>query len=114
MEKFMFIFRGGRQAELSAEEAQAHMQKWFAWMDELRAKGIVVSTSPLLPAGKVLSGKSKVITDGPFLEAKEIVGGYTVITAASIDEAVVIAGDCPIFEVDGKVEVRPLREIVRP
>lgn len=109
----MFIFRGGNFAQLSPEEAQAHMQQWFAWMDDLRATDTLVSTSPLLPTGKQLTGKSKTVTDGPFSEAKEMVGGYTIINAENLEAALEIAKGCPVLDVDGSVEVRPLRTIGR-
>ncbi len=111
MEKFIFLFRGGNFRSLSPELMQAHMEKWFAWMDELKRKNIFVSSEPLQPTGKQLSGKDKTLTDGPFIEAKEMVGGYTVINAKDIDEAVEIAKGCPIFESDGKLEVRPIQKI---
>ena len=114
MDKFMFLFRGGNHAILSPEEMQAHMQHWFKWMDELRAKDILVATGPLQPVGMQLAGRGKTVTDGPYVEAKEMVGGYTIITAGSLEDAVEIAKDCPNLDVDGKVEVRPFREITRP
>ncbi|WP_332369613.1 YciI family protein [Spirosoma telluris] len=48
------------------------------------------------------------MTDGPFTEGKEIVGGYLILTAANVDEAVDLAQGCPLFETDGTVEVRPI------
>ncbi|HWY99390.1 MAG TPA: YciI family protein, partial [Bacteroidia bacterium] len=68
-------------------------------------------SQPLQPAGKQVTGTKKVITDGPFIEAKEMVGGFTVITAKDLNAAVEIAKSCPIFEVDGKLEVRPIQKM---
>lgn len=113
MDKFMFIYRGGNFAQLPPEEAQQHMQQWFAWMDDLRATDTLVSTSPLQPLGKQLTGKSKTVTDSPFSEAKEMVGGYTIVNAESLEAALAIAKGCPVLDVDGSVEVRPLRTMVR-
>jgi hypothetical protein len=110
MEKFIFLFRGGHYAELSPEETQKHMQKWFAWVEELTKTGIYAGGDPLQPLGRQVTGKDKLVTDGPFIEAKEMVGGYFVVNAADLDAATVISKGCPIFEVDGKLEVRPIRK----
>ncbi|HXP53184.1 MAG TPA: YciI family protein [Bacteroidia bacterium] len=113
MEKFIFLYRGkdGGHGELSPDQMQKHMQKWMAWMGGLAAKGIMGASEPLKPTGKQVTGTKKVITDGPFVEAKEMVGGFTVVNAKDIDEAVELAKGCPIFEVGGKLEVRPLQKM---
>jgi hypothetical protein len=59
----------------------------------------------------VLRSPNKVITDGPFAEGKELVGGYFLVRADSLDEAARMAKDCPIFETGGSVEVRPIQVI---
>ena len=82
------------------------MQKWLAWVDELKSKNIYVSGEPLLPEGKTVTGKKAVVTDGPFAESKEIIGGFFIIKAASIEEAAEIAKDSPDLPLDGAVEVR--------
>ena len=109
----MFIFRGGSDvADLSPEDMQNHMQKWFQWVDELKTKAIYVGGESLTPTGKTISGKKALITDGPYAESKELVGGYFVVKANSLDEAVEIAKGCPILEFDdGIVEVREIQEL---
>ena len=107
MQDFMFIFRGGSDAaSLSAEEMQNHMQKWFQWVNDLRGKNIYVAGEALTPTGKTISGKKALVTDGPFAESKELVGGFFVVKAASLDEAVEIAKGYPDFIFNGAVEVR--------
>lgn len=108
MQDFMFIFRGGSDvSDLSPEEMQNHMQKWFQWIDELKAKGIYLGGEALNPGGKLISGKKALVTDGPFAESKELVGGYFVVKANSLEEAVEIAkSGYPDFIFDGAVEVR--------
>jgi hypothetical protein len=108
MQDFMFIFRGGSDvSDLSPEEMQNHMQKWFQWIDELKSKNIYVGGEALTPAGKTVTGKKALITDGPYAESKELVGGYFVVKAASLDEAVEIAKTgYPDFIFNGAVEVR--------
>jgi hypothetical protein len=106
MEKYMFIFFGGDPSHLSPEAQQAHMQKWFAWVEKLTKEKKYNGGEALLPGGKTIRGLSRTITDGPFAESKEVVGGYFVIVAKNIDEAVEIAKDCPDYELGGIVEVR--------
>jgi hypothetical protein len=113
MEKFMYLFRGGdiASAQQSPDVMQAHMQKWMTWMKALGEKGLLVGGEPLHQEGKQVSGAKKVITDGPFVEAKEAVGGYLIVNANDIDHAVEISKGCPILEVDGKIEVRPIQKM---
>lgn len=111
MEKFMYLFRGGMDTTQSAEAQQAQMQKWYTWIDGLNKKGSYVAGDPLLPSGKKLIGKKKTVTDGPFIEAKEMVGGYLIVLANDINDAVEISKDCPIFETDGSLEVRQIQKM---
>lgn len=115
MSEYLLLFRGGDAARLeeqqSPEKWQAHMQKWMEWMGALTEQGKFVGAQPLKVAGKVVSGTSKVVTDGPFVEGKEMVGGYLVCKADSIDEAVEIATHCPVLEHDGIVEIREINAL---
>jgi len=109
MDKFLYLFRGGETREqLSPEEMQAHMQKWGQWMQELAEKGNFDSGLPLEKGGKVVENSGEVITDGPFTEGKEVVGGYLIVNAESVEEATELSKDCPIFEHRGSVEVRKI------
>jgi hypothetical protein len=106
----MFLFRGG-ETPASPEGMQSQMQKWMAWIERLRTQGTYVAGEPLERVGKVLRSPNKVITDGPFAEGKEVVGGYFIIRAESLNQAAETAKDCPIFESGGSVEVRAIRVI---
>lgn len=106
MEKFMFIFIGGDTSKLSAEAQQAQMGKWFAWVEKLTKAGRYASGEALLPGGKTITGPKKVVTDGPFAESKELVGGYFVLLAKDLNEATEMAKECPDYELGGIVEVR--------
>lgn len=107
MKDFMLIFIGGSDAmNLSPDEMQKHMQKWFAWIDKLKNKDIYVSGEALTPGGKTVKGSKAVISDGPFAESKEVVGGYFIVKAKSIEDATEIAKDCPDLPLNGVVEVR--------
>jgi hypothetical protein len=112
MEKFMLIFQGEMPPKMSPEEMQANMGKWMAWVDKLAKSGKYVSGEPLLPGGKIVSGKSgKNVTDGPYTEGKEVVGGYFLINAKDYDEAVAISKECPDFEYGGAVQVRQVMKM---
>jgi hypothetical protein len=106
MEKYMLIFLGGDPSHLSPEAQQAHMGKWFAWVEKLRKEQRYVAGEALLPGGKTVKGPKKAVTDGPFAESKEIVGGFFVLNAKNLEEAVQIAKDCPDYDLGGIVEVR--------
>ena len=106
MEKYMLIFIGGDPSHLSPEAQQAHMGKWFAWVEKLRNEKRYVGGEALLPGGKTIKGPKKAVTDGPFAESKEVVGGYFILECKSLDEAVQIGKDCPDYDLGGVVEVR--------
>jgi hypothetical protein len=110
MADFLFVYRGGGDAEMkmTPDEMQQVMQKWGAWIGEAMAKGWMTNPGDALtPEGRVVDSK-KVVTDGPFVESKEIVGGYSVVQADTIDKAAELAKGCPGLQYGGKVEVRPL------
>ncbi len=105
----MYLFRGGDGLDMSPEEMEVHMAKWKAWMGELAQNEKLVGGLPLSAEGKQVTDKGTLITDGPYAEGKEIVGGYIIVNAADMDEAVEISKGCPIFEgADANVEVREL------
>jgi hypothetical protein len=110
MKDFMLVFRGPNYEELNftPEQSQAAMQKWMDWIGKLSAQGRYVGGAPLTPDGKMVKGKKPVITDGPFAEGKEAVGGYLIIKADSLKEASEMALGFPDFELDGTVEVREI------
>jgi hypothetical protein len=117
MSEYILLFRGGDSArtedQQSPEKWQAHMQKWMQWMGELTEQGKLIGAQPLKVDGKVVAGKNKVVTDGPFVEGKEMVGGYLICKAESLDEAIEISKGCPVLEHDGIVEVREISELKR-
>lgn len=108
--QFLFVFRSPQdQPDPSPEEMQKIFGSWMAWIKSLKEKGVHVAGQPLEEGGKVLRGpRGKTLTDGPFAESKEIVGGYLIVLAASLDEATTIARDCPGLAHGGVVEVRPI------
>jgi hypothetical protein len=113
MPEFMFIFRDGDARGDSPEQMQKRIQKWFAWFDGLTKAGAYKGqAAPLEPGGKVVRGGSRrSVSDGPYAEAKDLVGGYAIVEAKDLDAAVELADGCPIYERDGAVEVRQVRVI---
>lgn len=111
MSEFAFLYRG-RNPGSSPEQMQKHYAKWAAWFKDMTAKGIIKYPGhPLEDTGKVLKGSQKTIHDGPFAEAKDIVAGFTLIEARDLAAAADIAAGCPILEVGGSVEVRPIQQL---
>ena len=98
---------------LSLAEQQQTYWDTVTLRDELEAKGQHVSSSPLYPASsatsvRVRDGK-RLVTDGPFAETREQLGGYMIIDVKNLDEAINIAGRIPLARTS-TVEVRPIRE----
>jgi hypothetical protein len=111
MSEFTFLFRG-REVTASPEQMQRTMEKWVAWFKQLDSQGALKDPGhPLQHAGRVVKGKERIVIDGPYAEAKDVIGGYIVVEAGNLDQAAELAKGCPIFEVGGSVEVRPVQRI---
>jgi hypothetical protein len=110
MSKYMFLLRGGGEAiaAMSAEEKEKHMELWKTWMSGLGEKGRLVDGLPLSNEGKRVVGRDKMVSDGPYAEGKEIVGGYIIVNAKDMDEAVELSKGCPIFKNNGEAEIREI------
>ena len=111
MSEFLFLYRNGEK--LSPEQMQQQMGRWMAWLKDLGDKGALKSAGhPLERAGKLVNGGAKrTVTDGLFAEAKDVIGGYSIVEAATLDQAVELSQGCPIFNVGGAVEVRPIMKM---
>lgn len=111
MAEFLYLYRGGQRGA-TPQESEQIMQKWMNWFKELTATGNVKDGGqPLEPEGKVVRDKGSTVTDGPFAEAKDLVGGYTLIEAPNLDRAAELAKGCPVLERGGAVEVRPIMQL---
>jgi len=114
MKEYLLLFRGGdgRTLQQSPEKWQAHMQRWMQWIGELTQQEKFIGAQPLNNTGRQIKGTKKLVTDGPFMEGKEIVGGYLICKANDYEAALEIAKDCPLLEFDdGIVEVREIQEL---
>lgn len=104
--KFLFLYRGQPGGKgPSPDEMQALFARWNAWKEKFKDR-IVDWGDKLRPEGKVVGASG--VSDGPFVEAKEIVGGYMVVSAASLEDAVAIAQEMPVMQPGGRVEIREL------
>jgi len=105
----MLLFRGTElRKSLSPEELQKVSEDWMAWFKHLTEQGKAVAGNPLEREGKIVSGKDRIVSDGPFAESKEAIGGYFLLDVATMDEALAIARECPGLPYGIRVEVRPV------
>ena len=97
---------------LSQRERDRVMQEYGAWIESIRASRHHLATGKLRPSSTATTVRQKagkvVITDGPFAETKEQLGGYHLVECRDLDEALSIARRIPTLPVGGKVEVRQL------
>jgi hypothetical protein len=104
--EYLIISRGQWDSDLPKEAIQDAIDKFYAWHDRLVHEGKMKAGQRLAPEGKVVSKHS--ITDGPFTETKELVGGYWFILAGSLDEAADIASQNPCLACGLVFEIRPI------
>ena len=106
MPKFLLVYRNPAEPPPppSPEEMQAFLAMWGEWFEKSGA-AILDGGDALKPAGKVLKAGG-IVSDGPYIEAKEVIGGYSVIQADDYSAALEIARDCPIARVGGAIEIR--------
>lgn len=114
MTDFVLLYRSTPEAHDEAmgtpDKAKQSMAKWRAWMDQMKKTGHLKDVGiPLVRTGKVVRGRKKSVTDGPYVETKEVVGGFSIIEARDEAHAAEIASGCPILEGGGSVEVRPVK-----
>src|SRR6201987_1703514 len=106
---YMLLFRGNDWiTPLSPEEKQKDTDQWMAWFRRLTDQGKAVAGNPLEREGKIVSGKNRVVSDGPFAESKEAIGAYFLLDVANLDESVPIAQECPGLPYGIRVEGRPV------
>jgi hypothetical protein len=111
MNEFLLIFRNdfkSATAQPSPEQLQHIMKEWQNWIGSIAAQNKLVNSGNRLSVeGKVVK-PGEVVTNGPYVEIKEVIGGYSIIRADSLDEAAEISKGCPILTVGGNVEVRTI------
>ena len=109
MSQFALIYRQG-ELKLSPEEMQRHLSDCQNWFKDLLAKGTIKDIGvPLGSDRSAVVSNQKVIYDGPFGEVKDVIGGFTLVETDDLAEAIRVAQTCPVVEVGGAVEVRPVQ-----
>ncbi|MBK9941632.1 MAG: YciI family protein [Kouleothrix sp.] len=111
MAQFMLLIRGGDDAirDYTPEQYQQVIQRYIDWSARLRREGRNGGGDELKPGGKTVRTRDgRPFVDGPYPETKEAIGGYFLIEAADLDEAAMIAGECPVLGHGGCVEVREI------
>jgi hypothetical protein len=117
MADFIYIYRNSTRARDAAmgtpEARQKSMERWMAWLRDLETRGHVRSGGqPLESSGKIVRGGTRTIVDGPFVEAKDVIGGYSIIIAKDATQAAELARGCPALDdPEGSVEVRPVAQM---
>jgi hypothetical protein len=109
MTKYLFLHRGqpgaaSSEHKPSPEQMQQMLAKWKAWKEKFK-DNIVDWGDKLKSGGKIVGGAG--VSDGPFVEAKEVIGGFMIVTAASMDEAIVIAQEMPSGP-GSRIEIREM------
>jgi hypothetical protein len=105
--EYLVISRGQWDKELSPEEIQKAIDQFYVWLARLVDEGKMKTGQRLGSEGKTVLRKN-VVTDGPFGEAKEVIGGYWFIIAGSLDEAARIAAGNPCLNCGLFFEIRPI------
>src|ERR1700722_707849 len=106
---YMLLMRGSDWGHsLSPREAQEGLETMMAWVEDLRRRGILFAGQPLASTGSIISAKADSITDGPFVETKEAVGGYLMFRTTSLEEAENYAKQCPVLKYGLVIELRPM------
>jgi hypothetical protein len=113
MKEFMMIFRMAPMADFepNPEQMQESIKHWQDWIGGIAAQGKFLSTNQLGFTGKTLKANG-IITDGPYAEVKEIVGGYIIVKGNDIEDAMKLAQGCPILFIGGHVEVREILQMI--
>ena len=106
---YLVLSRGQWDKDASRDDIQAAIDRFYAWHDRLVAEGRMRAGQRLARECKLVSRQA--ITDGPFTEAREIVGGYWTILARSLDEAAAIAAENPCLAYGLAFEVRPIEPV---
>ena len=111
MKEFMMIFVGGdyESSDISPQEFQTRMNKWNAWIEDLKNEQLFLEGRALKNAATRVEGSHQVITDGPFVETKELITGYLIIKARDLEHATSLTDKYPDYDLEGKVEIREIQ-----
>jgi hypothetical protein len=114
MKEFLLIIRteGEIWTLLSPDKLRKHIELGTAYIEKLMKQGIIKSAAPLDNGSRIVAKTDGIIKDAPFNETKEVIAGYFLIVSGSMEEAVAIAKENPIFQdIPTKIEVHPIKPI---
>lgn len=109
--QFILIVRSKTNARPLAETIQTNFKHWQSYMDELAKSGKLASGYRPANDGETISGTNKATTKGLYAANDEVVSSFLIINAKDMDEAKEIAAKCPVFELDGSVEIRAVMNV---
>jgi len=118
MSEFVFMYRSTpeqqREAMGTPERAQHSLQTYLAWIRTLEAGGHLKSPGqPLDPTGRVVR-EDRTVTDGPYIEVKDLILGFIIVDARDLAQATELAHGCPIVQGGGSIEIRPVIQLEAP
>lgn len=110
MKKFLLLLHEDieQMKELSPKEMEELIGAHMAWATKLGEEGYLLAGDGLEESGLQIKGKESVIKDGPYIESKEMIGGYYLLQAENLDAIVAIAKECPCHLWGGTTEIRPI------
>ena len=109
MKQYMLILHGPanyNQVGFSPEKIQERMGQWFAWTEKMQKQGVMLGGEALHPEAKLISGPDRTVSDRAAGELKELVGGFYLIQADSMDQVIEISQGFPDYDINGTVEIR--------
>ncbi|MEQ9441557.1 MAG: YciI family protein [Cyclobacteriaceae bacterium] len=112
MKKFLLLLHEDIEAmqKLSPKEMETLVNDHLAWAKKIGEQGHLLEGEGLQETGVQLRGKDSVIKDGPYIESKEMIGGFYLLQADSLDTIVAIAKECPCHLWGGTTEIRPIED----
>jgi hypothetical protein len=115
MSDFIYLYRLPANSPYgpdSPAQLEERLRKWTVWLKDLEAKGHMKSRGhPLRSTGSTVKDKRGTVHDGPYAEAKDIVVGYAIVRAQDQAQADALTAGCPVFDIGGSVEVRPILQM---
>ncbi|MEQ9423001.1 MAG: YciI family protein [Cyclobacteriaceae bacterium] len=106
MNEFVLLIQGDGVLNFTKQEIESRQKKYITWMNDLLERGQYVWGQPLKPTGIHLKDKDNLLSDGPFLEPKEMIGGIVIFKAVDMEEAEKIAHSCPLLS-EFEIFLRP-------
>jgi len=110
MKDFLLIFRTDYNViqQRSEDQAEANMKQWMDWLGDISSKNKLIDRGNRLDNSGRMVKPNDVVTNGPYSDIKESIGGYSLIKADNYEDAVAMAKGCPVLKMGGNVEVREI------